>query len=106
MSGTLRDYQLKRLGARLSNRGRRGDDDQFGTVRFITPEGREQLAAGCHQDGVRELPFSGIGIRGHRVSGVADHADRGEMTRATLHPHRLAAPMPASGLFWIEVEGS
>ena len=50
MSDTLKEYEFKKLGARLSNWGRWGADDQLGTVNFITPEVRK-AAAGLVRSG-------------------------------------------------------
>jgi kynurenine formamidase len=41
----MTDFAFKALGAKLSNWGRWGDDDQLGTVNFITPEKRRAAAA-------------------------------------------------------------
>jgi hypothetical protein len=50
VSDTLKEYEFKKLGARLSNWGRWGEDDQLGTVNFITPEVRK-AAAGLVRSG-------------------------------------------------------
>jgi kynurenine formamidase len=45
MAEVKKEYEFKKLGARLSNWGRWGDDDEIGTINFITPEVRKAAAA-------------------------------------------------------------
>jgi kynurenine formamidase len=45
MTESAGEYEFKALGARLSNWGRWGADDQLGTVNFITPASRVAAAA-------------------------------------------------------------
>jgi kynurenine formamidase len=64
----------RELGARLSNWGRWGEDDQIGTVNLITPE-RRVAAASLIQRGVTfdlGIPFAADGPQtgGHRVNPV------------------------------------
>jgi kynurenine formamidase len=45
MTSPSRDFEFKSVGAKLSNWGRWGEDDEIGTVNFITPARRAAAAA-------------------------------------------------------------
>src|ERR1700750_519323 len=58
-----REYEFKKIGAKLSNWGRWGADDQLGTVNFITPEVRVEAAGLVRTGKVFDLgmPFGSTG---------------------------------------------
>ncbi len=63
MADVTKEYEFKRLGARLSNWGRWGEDDEIGTINFITPEVRVAAAALVKKGTVIDLgmPFDSSG---------------------------------------------
>jgi kynurenine formamidase len=63
MTEAKKDYEFKKLGARLSNWGRWGEDDEIGTINFITPEVRRAAAALVKKGTVIDLgmPFDSNG---------------------------------------------
>jgi kynurenine formamidase len=58
-----REYEFKKVGAKLSNWGRWGADDELGTVNFITPEVRAHAASLVQTGKVFDLgmPFGSSG---------------------------------------------